>query len=83
MNIKKFLKNNPLVTNSINIKYLKIVHEITQTPKKILKIVYTFDQIHIKIIWRPPSLSGLTPIIFSLESSHYGSEASIYSMKFQ
>ena len=33
--------------------------------------------IYKKVIWRPPSLSELTPIIFNMELSHLGSEAFI------
>ena len=32
-------------------------------------------------IWRPPRLSELTPILFHMELTHLGSEASIYSLK--
>ena len=36
----------------------------------------------IKCIWRPPSLSELTPMIFSIGLTHLGSEASIYTISF-
>ena len=31
------------------------------------------------IIWRPPELSELTPMIFDMKLTHLGSEASIYN----
>ena len=35
------------------------------------------DQILNENIWRPPSLSGLTPIIFDMELTHLGLEITI------
>ena len=32
----------------------------------------------IMIIWRPPSLSELTPMVYNTGLTHLGSEASIY-----
>ena len=35
------------------------------------------------MIWRPMSLSELSPIIFHIELTHEGSEASIYTCNFR
>ena len=35
-----------------------------------------------KCIWRPPSLNELTQMIYNIELTHLGSEASTYSSKF-
>ena len=41
-----------------------------------------FNSIGIKIfIWRPPSLSELTPIIFTIELTHLGSDNSLRYFK--
>ena len=42
-----------------------------------LRYGYAFIQLEISIIWRPPSLSELTPTIINTELTHLGSEASI------
>ena len=33
------------------------------------------------MIWSPPSLSGLTPMVFKTRLTHLGSEASIYTFR--
>ena len=52
----------------ISLYYLKI-------KKKSLRFIETF-----LLIWRPPSLRELTPMIFGREFTHLGLEASIYYM---
>ena len=44
----------------------------------ILEMIRTFIKLASKNIWRPSSLSGLTPIVFNTELNHLGSETSIY-----
>ena len=45
--------------------------------RHILKITIFSD------IWRPPSLNELTQMIFNMELTHLGSEASIYQLILQ
>ena len=45
------------------------------------KTMYQSKYIDIFAIWRRPSLSELTPIIFNTGLTHLGSVASIYTIK--
>ena len=45
-----------------------------------VNIIFCLFVFWIMYCWRPPSLSELTPILFDMESTYLGSEASIYKV---
>ena len=44
----------------------------------IIFLLFLFYMRYKCLIWRPPSLSELTPMIFNMGLTHSGSESSIY-----
>ena len=51
---------------------------MTINVNQIKKIVTIYGQTNSKYIWRPPSQSALTPIIFNMGLSHLGLEVFNY-----
>ena len=71
----QFNSNRSYATLPRRPSYSPVVYYSIDVFKYILR--ETTRMFHIGMIWRPPSQSELTPIIFDLELTHLGSEVSI------
>ena len=77
---KKLRKNDPFVKIKRNLAVIKKKKNVIKISKRLRKCLFfhLVQKIFIYIIWSPPSLSGLTTIIFNMGLNRLGSEASIY-----
>ena len=57
--------------------------DLMSEEKKTAYLNEILKQVCLFIIWRPPSLCELTPIIYNMELTHLGFEAFIYYTKLQ
>ena len=81
---KRFIKETFIINYSINFNFIihiSKIYEIQLLQDIMLKILRFPALIGSNTIWRPPSLSELTPI-FSLELTYLDSETSIYHFIF-